>query len=142
LPPAFWDSSALAPLCVREPTTQKARALLRQYFPVVWWGSRVEIHSAIARSLRNRSIDGAEARRATGALERIRAGWTVILPGVSVLDLACRLVDLYPLRAADSLQLAAALDWCQERPAGRVFLCGDKRLSDAAKAVGFSVIEI
>ena len=47
---------------------------------------------------------------------------------------------VYPLKAADSLQLAAALTWCDNRPSGRTFLCGDKRLAEAAKAVGFSIV--
>jgi hypothetical protein len=42
--PAFWDSSALVPLCLYESTSRQ----LRKFLPVVWWGSLVEVHSAIA----------------------------------------------------------------------------------------------
>jgi hypothetical protein len=49
-----------------------------------------------------------------------------------VRDLATRLLGIHELRAADSLQLAAALTWCQQRPANRNFVCGDERLSRAA----------
>ncbi len=139
-PSAFWDSSALAPLCMREPSTQRARTLFRQYSPVVWWAADVELYSAIARSLRFGSIDASEAQSATAALDRIRLNWREIVPGDDVRSMARNLLDIYPLKAADSLQLAAALTWCDNRPAGRTFLCGDKRLAESAKAAGFSIV--
>ena len=37
--PAFWDSSALVPLCLHESTSRQAHAQLRKFLPVVWWGS-------------------------------------------------------------------------------------------------------
>jgi hypothetical protein len=46
------------------------------------------------------------------------------------------------LRASDSLQLAAALTWCQRRPAQRRFISGDQQLCDAAEAAGFVVIAL
>ena len=39
---------------------------------------------------------------------------------------AIQLVERYDLRAADSLQLAAALAWCEDAPRGRVFLTADQ----------------
>ncbi len=137
---AFWDSSALVPLCLRESVTQKARELVTRHTPVVWWAAAVEISSAIARSLRRGSIDGREAREALASLDQLKAVWEEISPNDAVRDEACRLLGRYPLRAADSLQLAAAMVWRGERPTGGVFLCGDKRLGEAAQAAGFSVV--
>jgi predicted nucleic acid-binding protein len=108
----------------------------------VWWASTVEVHSAISRLLRNGAIDAAAVDGAFARLDKLGQIWREILPEDSLRDLACRLLDMYPLRAADSLQLAAALVWCQQRPAGRTFVCGDKRLSHAAEAAGFTVIEL
>jgi predicted nucleic acid-binding protein len=54
--------------------------------------------------------------------------------------MAVRLLEARELRAADSLQLAAALVWCQQRPARRNFVCADERLAKAAEAEGFSII--
>ena len=34
--PAFWDTSALAPLCVRQQPSAAVRRLLKQYQIVVW----------------------------------------------------------------------------------------------------------
>jgi predicted nucleic acid-binding protein len=49
------------------------------------------------------------------------------------------LIKRYDLHAADSLQMAAALQWCEGIPQGRVFLTADGRLRDAARLVGFDV---
>jgi predicted nucleic acid-binding protein len=52
---------------------------------------------------------------------------------------ACSLLQLYPLRAADALQLAAALEACVHQAQGYVFITSDQRLADAARGSGFSV---
>lgn len=49
LPPAFWDSSGLIPLCVREATSPANETLAKQFSQVVWSGTLVEVRSAIAR---------------------------------------------------------------------------------------------
>jgi predicted nucleic acid-binding protein len=47
--------------------------------------------------------------------------------------------DRYGVRAADAVQLAAALVWCRERPNRRPFICVDERLCRAATEAGFAV---
>jgi hypothetical protein len=37
------------------------------------------------------------------------------------------------------LQLAAALEWCEGKPARRMFLTFDQRLSEAAGLAGFAL---
>lgn len=138
---AFWDSSALVPLCVHELTSRQAQSQLRNSAPVVWWGSPLEVHSAIARLHRLGKLKDVEKRGALSRLALLSRGWREILPGDQLRDLAMRLLDTHDLRAADSLQLAAALIWCQQRPARRIFVCADRRLSKAADATGFAVFE-
>lgn len=140
--PAFWDSSALVPLCVHESASRRAHAQLRKFLPVVWWGSLVEVHSAIARLHRLGKLNEAEKQKAGSQLAVLNCGWREVLPGDHLRDLATRLLDAHELRAGDSLQLAAALTWCQQRPARRDFLCADERLGKAALAVGFSVLDM
>ncbi len=113
---------------------------MRLYSPVVWWGTAVEVYSAIARSLRTGLVDAVEAQLAAAALDKIQSTWRRILPDDDVQKEARRLLEIYPLRAADALQLSAALTWCRNRPSGRTFLCGHKRLAEAAEAAGFSII--
>jgi len=57
-----------------------------------------------------------------------------------VKDEALRVLDAYPLRAADALQLAAALIWCDQKPTRRIFISSDIRLCEAATQVGFTVL--
>jgi len=63
--------------------------------------------------------------------------WSVIQPSDSLRRRAADLVDDYDLRAADSLQLAAALEWCEGEPRDCVFLTLDQKLREAALLSGF-----
>jgi len=53
-------------------------------------------------------------------------------PGNEICTRALRLLAVHPLRAADALQLAAALVWFRDHPAGLDFVCLDERLRTAA----------
>jgi uncharacterized protein len=140
--PAFWDASGIVPLCVYESTSRQAQSRLRQFMPVVWWASLVEVHSAIARLHRRGKLKDVEKKGALSRLDILGRGWREILPSDALRELATHLLHTHELRAADSLQLAAALIWCQQRPARRTFICADQRLSNSAAAAGFSVIEL
>jgi predicted nucleic acid-binding protein len=139
---AFWDSSALAPLCVHEAASRHVQSHLRRFAPVVWWGSLIEVHSAICRLHRDKKITDLDKQGAVARLRLLSRGWREILPGDQVRDLAMQLLDKHSLRAADSLQLAASLIWCEQRPSRRSFICGDQRLAAAADSAGFSVLEL
>jgi predicted nucleic acid-binding protein len=139
---AFWDASALVPLCVNEAASRHARTCLRNFTPVVWWGSLVEIQSGICRLNREKKLTDAAKQGASARLRMLGDGWKEILPIDQVRELAVQLLEKYALRSADSMQLAASLIWCEERPAKRTFICGDLRLSEAAGQAGFSVINL
>ena len=139
---SFWDASALVPLCVHEMASRQAHSHLRKFLPVVWWGSAVEVHSAIVRLHRSGKLKDAEAKGALARLDLLSRGWREILPTDQVRSTATQLLDSYDLRAADSLQLAAALTWCQQRPARRSFICADQRLAKAAEAAGFVAVRL
>jgi predicted nucleic acid-binding protein len=139
---AFWDASALVPLCVHEASSRQARSHLRSLNPVVWWGSMVEVHSAISRLHRAGKLKDADRKGALSRLDVLSRGWREVLPDDQLRDLARHLLDNYHLRAADSLQLAAALTWCQQRPSKRNFVGADQHLNKAAEAAGFSVLQL
>ena len=139
---AFWDASALVPLCVHQTASAQAQAHLRRLTPVVWWGSMVEVHSAISRLNRTAKLTDIEKKGALTRLDMLSRGWREILPIDQVRNLAGQLLDIHELRAADSLQLAAALTWCQQRPSKRNFVCADHKLVEAAKDAGFSVLQL
>jgi predicted nucleic acid-binding protein len=119
--PAFWDASALVPLCVEESNSRQAQLQLRQCLPVVWWASSIEVHSAIARLYRRGKLRDAEKKGVLARLDVLSQAWREILPSDSLRDIARQLLDTCELRAADSLQLAAALTWCQHGPLDALF---------------------
>jgi len=137
LVPAFWDASALIPLCVRQSLTPRATALYKDYEVVVWWATPVEIAGAFARLLRMRQISGSESAVAAQIARTLADSWSVIQPSDSLLARAIQLVGRYDLRAADALQLAAALEWCENLPQSRALLTADQKLRAAALAAGF-----
>ena len=138
---AFWDASAVVPLCVSQPATGFFRRLLRAHRrPAVWWGTPVEARSAFARLMREKATNLTELARALDRLARLRRSWDEILPTDPLRDLAEELPSRYQLRAADAFQLAAAVVWCSGRPSNRPFICFDRNLAAAAAKIGFAVI--
>ena len=133
----FWDASALVPLVLEQPRTAQARALLRADSElVVWWGSPIECASAIARLHRDGQLTAREEARARALLTTLRASWFEVQPGDAVREQALRILRLHPLRAADALQLAAALEWAGSPPEG-TFVSFNERLGAAAHREGF-----
>lgn len=134
----FWDASAIIPLCIDEPQSKAVKVILKKDNSMaVWWGSIVECHSAIARLRRDKIIKNSEEDQARHILAILTNAWTEIEPSRDIRDMASRLMLLHPLRAADSLQLAAALVWAGKTPKGHGFVCLDNRLRDAARKEGF-----
>jgi uncharacterized protein len=137
---AFWDASAIVPLCCSQPATTQGRRLHREVKRmVVWWGTPVEARSAFARLVREGHLTGQERVTAVSLLAQLRVAWDEILPSERVRSLAEDLPDAHGVRAADAAQLAAALVWCGERPKQRPLVCFDEQLRTAATALGFSV---
>jgi predicted nucleic acid-binding protein len=97
----------------------------------------VEIASALARLVRMKQLDSAGWAKARRLSAMLAEAWFVIQPSDGLRAKATELVDRYDLRAADSLQLAAALEWCQDIPQDRIFLTADQRLREAALLAGF-----
>src|SRR5260370_26463908 len=91
---------------------------------------------------REKHITDAGKKGAVARLRLLSRGWREILPGDQLRELALQVLDEYSLRATDSLQLAASLTWCEQRPSRRSFVSGDQRLSKAADSIGFSVLEL
>lgn len=138
---AFWDASALVPLCVHQRATPLAHALSAKYRIVVWWSTSVEMRGAFARLLRMGQLIPTAHVAAQFELGQFRFVWREVYPSEELREQAERLVDRLPLKAADALQLAAALSWCFGRPKGRLFISGDRQLLDAARELGFHAVE-
>lgn len=137
---AFWDSSAIVPLCCAQAGTAQGRRLLADLGRIVtWWGTPVEARSAFARLVRDGKLTSAQRVNAVKLLDQLRRSWDEILPAEAVRVQAESLPDDHGLRAGDAFQLAAALVWCRDRPRRCPFVCLDARLSKVASDVGFTV---
>ena len=139
---AFWDTSALVPLCVRQQATPLARQLVARHQMVVWWATPVEVRSAFSRLARMHELTAAEFMQAQARLERLRHGWREIQPSDPLRAHAESLLDRHQLRAGNSLQLAAACVWASPQLAGRPFISGDQQLLEAARRMGFRPLEV
>lgn len=117
----------------------EVEAYARTYPMTVWWASKVEAISAISRLYRMGSLTSEQREEAIEILGDMAEMWNEVIPNDELREAACRVLNLYALKAADSFQLAAALAWCRNRPANRVFICADRRLNDAAELAGFTV---
>ena len=136
----FWDSSALvAALLNGTHSDEIINAFDRDATPVIWWTTPVECRSAVVRAVREERTSRDEATEAMERLREARSQTREILPVEGVRTRAIRLLAQHPLRAADALQLAAALIWCEEQPSTETFVCLDNRLRDAARREGFAL---
>ena len=136
----FWDASAVVPLCCTQPATAEVEPLARADDAlVVWWATSVEVVSALSRLHREGRLSADDLGATVAMLGTLRAAWVEVLPNDVVRERAERLLRTHSLRAADALQLAAALVWVSDRPAGEVIVTLDDRLRAAAGQEGFTV---
>ena len=137
----FWDSSALATLFLSEPASYRVEDLLSWDGQIaIWWATPVECLGAFARAKRMGRFADSNLRRAKALLDFVVTHAVEVEPNAEIRDQARRLVVAHSLRAADALQLASALDWCEGEPGGIAFVCLDDRLREAASLEGFRVL--
>jgi uncharacterized protein len=107
----------------------------------VWWASPVECGSAVHRLRREGVFTPRQASEVLAELARVFEAANVVQPGDEVAAAALRLLAVHPLRAADALQLSAALLWAAGgKPGSRDFVTLDDRLRGAATLEGFNVL--
>ena len=106
---------------------------------VAWWAAAVEGHGALVRLRREGHLSDSAFRVSRERLSALLSSSKEILPTEAFRKIALLQVERFPLRAADALQLAAALVWRGEHPRGRWFICDDRRLAAAAVDAGFEV---
>lgn len=137
----FWDASAIVPLLITEPSTAHLQKLAAEDpAMLVWWGTEVECASAIARLERDEALEESAVNLAFERLRQFAAGWHEVDASDDVREAAVRFLRVHPLRAADSLQLAAAFVAAERRPASLEVITLDDRLAVAARKEGFTMI--
>lgn len=137
----FWESSALVALIVEQRATREVRALREDDLEAVaWMLSDVEVRSAIERLRREGVLTPEQALRDIQDSEVVWKQLRVIDLVGAVKQRAKRLLARHPLRAADALQLGAALLVADDDP-GRIEIVSlDERLAEAARREGFRVL--
>ena len=136
----FWDSSAIAPLLVEEADSDLRESQLREDGDIlVWYGTLVELESALNRRKREGFLKPKGGKAARLRLAQLETSWLEVQPTAVVRERALRLLRVHPLRAADAFQLGAALVVTSEQPRGCAFYTNDTRLKEAAAAEGFDV---
>lgn len=137
----FWDTSAIIPLLIAEQGTARAKTWYREDPEIIVWTlTRVELFSALARRRKEKSA--AAARLLTVRRDLIRAWeqWSEVTAIEIVRRHAERIVETHPLRAADALQIGAAVIAAEDNPAGLEFVTFDENLAAAAEREGFRVL--
>ena len=100
----FWDSSAIIPFCLKEPASEVLKNLAKTDEDlVVWWTTRVECISAMARRRREGVLPIHAERQARAALTALAGEWSEVQPTEFLRNRAERLLMVHSLRAADSL---------------------------------------
>ena len=136
----FWDSSAVVPLLVAQPSSAAADSWIAQDADIALWTlTSVEVISALRRLVREGTVRESVAAKAEHRAEELVAASHVVVDVEGAKEAAHRLLRLHTLRAADALQLAAALLWARGAPNGRTLHTFDERLALAAVREGFHV---
>jgi predicted nucleic acid-binding protein len=136
----FWDSSALVPVLLPETRSDALVArLVADKEVVIWWATPLEVQSALYRRHRASPLPSPVMRQAAERLRAFVEHADAVAPTDELRHRAGRLVAVHTLRAADALQLAAALIWCEDQPQSETFVSLDERLRSAATREGFAV---
>lgn len=137
----FWDTSGLIPLICEELETERCVNLLEKDRTVIVWAfASVEIHSALCRKHREKKLTKQAFREAKERASLLWQGASEVSEVGPVKLRAYRLLETHLLRAADAMQLAAALVAYEEKTAGAEFVTLDNRLAEAAEKEGFTVV--
>jgi uncharacterized protein len=139
----YWDASALVPLFIEEASTPEVEGW-RAADPGIttWMMTRVEVISGIARRKREWPDLLARWNRAIREVHEVASRWIEISDAAATRVHAERIVMGHPLRAADALQLGAALVAADGDPQSLELVTLDNRLAEAARREGFPVLTV
>lgn len=134
----FLDSSALAKRYVQEPGSDRLEEILSSASSL---GVSViclsEIISALCRRRRERRLSPQQYLEAKRALFEDIEDSTIIHVTDQVVARAVKLLERWPLRSSDSLQVASAAEWSAE-----LFVSADEKQCVAARGYGLQVEEL
>jgi len=131
----FLDSSALAKRYVQEPGSDRVEEIL---FGASSLGVSMiclsEVISALCRRRRERRLSKQQYLRAKQALFQDLEDSSIVGVTEAVVAHAVQLLERWPLRSSDSLQVASAAEWSAD-----LFVSADERQCAAARGYGLQV---
>jgi predicted nucleic acid-binding protein len=137
----FWDSSALIPLLIQEVSSEQMRHLLASDHRILAATiTPIEIQSSLWRRRHHQEMDADQHTAAEEVFANLSESWSEIEDTPAVRHMALQLITRHVLRAADALQLAAAVVACGNDPRSLPFVTLDRDLATAAEAEGFPVL--
>jgi hypothetical protein len=134
---AYFDTSAMVPLLVHEPGSERASLLWGEADHVV--GVRlvyVEARAALAMAWRNERISRSGLRTAVAGLGRLYGQMDIVEASEAVVHRAGVLAESHALRGYDAVHLAAAEALGDQEI---ILVAGDGALCQAAEALGLAV---
>jgi predicted nucleic acid-binding protein len=142
----YLETSALVKLYIREAGTEQLLQLVSRranHRFAVLTITLVEFRSAIRKRERAGDIDKAVAADLANRFERhLETKFLRQVLNDSVLETATKLIDRYPLRAYDAIQLAGCLTLKEASGKDQpVFVCSDHQLLEAAACEGLTSLD-
>lgn len=134
----YMDSSAFVKRYIEEPGTDRVQALLEvadELFLSML--TLPEVAGALNRLRRERRLSDADYLSCKQRLLVDLGGASVVAITPTLLSGAVRCLERAPLRAADALHVAAALEASPDR-----FVSADRRQCEAARAMGLVVEDV
>ncbi len=142
----YADSSVLVKRHVTEDGTAWVQSLTAPAYGHLILASelsKVELYSALNRRVREQTLSSEDYRAIVADFAALCNHDYRLLPASQpVIERACTLIEQYPLRAYDAIQLATALiineTFQQQGYPSIIFLSADQRLVECARTMGLS----
>lgn len=140
----YFDTSALIKLYIEEEGSDRVINLvesLEEGKVFIVDITLLESRSAVRRREREGDVSGMDANRILKQIDEDGSSLYLVQPvNPAVIEEAARLIDAYPLRTYDALQLAGCLTVLPSAPGPVTFACADTRLCEAARLEGLSTL--
>ena len=140
--PLYLDTSAIVPLLIAEPSSERCRTLWQSADVIVSSSlTLVEAHAALARGARNGRLDASGHERAVTGLEALWRDLSAIPPTPEILraavSVAASVAATHALRGYDAVQCATALALASD---DLIAVSGDRELLRAWSELGVATV--
>lgn len=137
---AYFDTSALVPLVIEEPSSRICERAWNATDTVVASSlAYVEARAAVAQANRGERITKRQLERATEVFDEIWAQVTVVTPTDALIRRAAQLAESHALRGYDAVHCATALAVASERSFAAT---GDSALLAAWHELGLATVDV